>query len=110
MASPPIAFCRRIAILSSSMEPRVTTIPRTTLAIGIAGLGAIGSTIAKALAAGIPGLSLDALAVRDRAKAERWLAAPGATTAIVPLAALAARCRGIVERLPPAPFAGAREP
>jgi len=88
----------------------VTTTPRTTLAIGIAGLGAIGRTVAKALAAGIPGLSLAALAVRDRTKAERWLVAQGTTTAIVPLAALAARCDVIVECLPPAHFADIAEP
>src|SRR5258708_4805243 len=110
MASPPIAFCRRVAIRPSSTEPHVTTTRRRTLAIGIAGLGAIGSTVAKALAAGIPGLSLAALAVRDRTKAERWLVAQGTTTAIVPLAALAARCDVIVECLPPAHFADIAEP
>jgi len=88
----------------------VTTTPRTTLAVGIAGLGAIGSTVAKALAAGIPGLSLAALAVRDRAKAERWLAVQGIATEIVPLGALAGRCDIVVECLPPARFAEIAEP
>src|SRR6266852_6267466 len=92
------------------MEPRVTTTPQTTLAVGIAGLGAIGRTVAEALAAGIPGLSLAALAVRDRAKAERWLTAHGITTEIVPLGALAGRCDVIVECLPPARFAEIAEP
>jgi len=92
------------------MEPRVTTTPQTTLAVGIAGLGAIGSTVAKGLAAGIPGLSLAALAVRDRAKAERWLAAQEITTAIVPLGALAGRCDIVIECLPPARFAEIAEP
>jgi aspartate dehydrogenase len=92
------------------MEFRVTTSAPSTLAVGVAGLGAIGSTVVKALAAGIPGLSLAALAVRDRAKADRWLAVHGISTAIVPLPVLAARCDVVVECLPPARFAEIAEP
>src|SRR5947209_1739156 len=39
-------------------------------AIGIAGLGAIGGAVARKLAAGIPGLRLDAVAVRAAAEGE----------------------------------------
>jgi aspartate dehydrogenase len=78
---------------------------RRTLSVGIAGLGAIGGVVAEALAAGIPGLALAAIAVRDRAKADSWLAPRRIVTEIVPLAALAERCDIVVECLPPARFA-----
>jgi aspartate dehydrogenase len=76
-----------------------------TLSIGIAGLGAIGGTVAAALAAGIPGLALTAIAVRDQDKAEAWLAARRIVVPIVPLATLPSRCDVVVECLPPARFA-----
>ena len=41
--------------------------------VAIAGLGAIGRTLAKRLADGMPGLSLACAAARDRAKAQAWL-------------------------------------
>ena len=41
--------------------------------VAIAGLGAIGRTLAKRLAAGMPGLSLACAAARDRAKAQAFL-------------------------------------
>ena len=41
--------------------------------VAIAGLGAIGRTLAKRLAAGMPGLALACAAARDRAKAQAWL-------------------------------------
>jgi aspartate dehydrogenase len=81
-----------------------------TLSVGIAGLGAIGGVVAAALAAGIPGLALAAIAVRDRAKAEAWLASRWITAEIVALSALAARCDIVVECLPPARFAEIAEP
>jgi aspartate dehydrogenase len=74
------------------------------LSVGIAGLGAIGGTVATALAAGVSGLTLAAIAVRDQAKAEAWLAARRIAAPIVPLAALASRCDIVVECLPPARF------
>jgi aspartate dehydrogenase len=43
--------------------------------VAIAGLGAVGRALARRLAAGIPGLTLAAVAARDRARAETWLAA-----------------------------------
>jgi aspartate dehydrogenase len=81
-----------------------------TLSIGIAGLGAIGGTVAAALAAGIPGLALTAIAVGDRGKAEAWLATRRIVVPIVPLAALALRCDVVLECLPPARFAEIAEP
>src|SRR5258708_20429678 len=75
-----------------------------TLSIGIAGIGAIGGTVAAALAAGIPGLTLAAIAVRDQAKAQTWLAARRIVVPVVPLAALASHCDAVVECLPPVRF------
>ncbi len=79
--------------------------PDQTFSIGIAGLGAIGGTVAAALAAGIPGLALAAISVRDQSKAEAWLAARRIVVPIVPLAALTSHCDVVVECLPPARFA-----
>jgi aspartate dehydrogenase len=44
------------------------------LRVGIAGLGAIGRSVARAIAAGVPGLTLSAIAARDTEKARNWLA------------------------------------
>src|SRR5438309_11658456 len=41
--------------------------------VAIAGLGAIGRVLARALADGIPGLTLTAAAARDHSKAQAWL-------------------------------------
>src|SRR5258708_33328315 len=41
--------------------------------IAIAGLGAIGRTVARRLAEGMPGLSLACVAARDVGKAKAWL-------------------------------------
>ena len=41
--------------------------------VGIAGLGAIGRTLAKSLSEGVPGLALACAAAGDRAKAQAWL-------------------------------------
>jgi len=41
--------------------------------IAIAGLGAIGRSVARKLADGLPGLALSGIATRDRAKAQAWL-------------------------------------
>lgn len=75
------------------------------LSIGIAGLGAIGGAVARKLAAGLPGLRLDCVAVRDVAKGEAWLAANRVEAPIVPLAELPRRCDVVVECLPSAHFA-----
>ena len=45
----------------------------TTTHVAIAGLGAIGRAIARALDEDVPGLALSAVAARDRAKAQAWL-------------------------------------
>lgn len=59
--------------------------PQTRVAI--AGLGAIGREVARRLKAGIPGLALAAVAARDGAKAQSWLAREGIDCPLVDFAA-----------------------
>jgi aspartate dehydrogenase len=53
--------------------------------VAIVGLGAIGRTVARQLAQGLPGLVLSAVAARDSAKARAWLAAQHIDCPIVAL-------------------------
>jgi aspartate dehydrogenase len=76
----------------------------------LAGLGAVGLDVARRLQAGIPGLTLAAVAVRDRDKARRSLPQVGDTIAILPAEALAESCDVVVECLPPALFRAVCEP
>jgi aspartate dehydrogenase len=59
-----------------------------SIRVAIAGLGAIGRTVARKLADGLPGLSLSAVAVRDRDKARAWLEGERIACPVVPLDAL----------------------
>ena len=77
---------------------------RTALRVAIAGLGAIGAPLARALDAGVEGLSLVAVAARDRAKAERTVAGFRALPAILPLAGLGEAADIVVEAAPAAVF------
>src|SRR5215207_7147069 len=72
------------------------------LTVAIGGLGAIGAHLARALDAGVEGLSLVAVAARDRVKAERLLSGFRAPPAIVSLAELAERADVVVEAAPAA--------
>jgi len=74
------------------------------LRIGLAGLGAVGLEVARRLIAGIPGLTLAAVAVRDEGKAKRALPQLGDSIALKPATALAEDCDVVVECLPPALF------
>lgn len=74
------------------------------LTVGIGGLGAIGAHLARALDAGVEGLSLVAVASRDRAKAERAVAGFRTPPAVVSLAELAERAEVVVEAAPAAAF------
>ena len=56
--------------------------------VGIAGLGAIGRTLAHALAKGMPGLELAGVAARDHVKARTWLDQEGIACPIVKLEAM----------------------
>ncbi len=73
------------------------------LRVGLAGLGAVGLEVARRLIAGVPGLTLAAVAVRDADKARRALPQLG-TIAIKPATALADDCDVVVECLPPPLF------
>src|SRR5690349_15093048 len=73
------------------------------LTVGIAGLGAIGLHLAKAIDVGVPGLRLAAVSARDHAKAERNVAGFRSKPAIVPVSDLAG-CDVVVEAAPAAIF------
>ncbi len=73
------------------------------LRVGIAGLGAVGLEVAQRLIEGVPGLTLGAVAVRDKTKALRALPALE-TVAFRAAIELADDCDVVVECLPPALF------
>jgi aspartate dehydrogenase len=72
------------------------------LRIGIAGLGAIGSEVARRLDAGLPGLTLAAVAVRDPDQMNRTLGRRDLE--IASFTRMAETCDVVVECLPPALF------
>jgi aspartate dehydrogenase len=77
--------------------------PAVNQTVAIAGLGAIGLPLARALDAGVDGLTLIAVAARDHAKAETSLAGFRTRPRIVGLAALA-EADIVVEAAPAAMF------
>jgi aspartate dehydrogenase len=77
---------------------------RPPLRVGLAGLGAVGLTVARRLAAGIPGLVLAAVTVRDVEKARRTLPTIDGAIPVLAFDELAEACDVIVEGLPPALF------
>jgi aspartate dehydrogenase len=79
-------------------------VPKDAYRIGLAGLGAVGLGIARRLEAGIPGLALVAIAVRDKDKARRNLPDAGTRIPIMAPEALAQVSDIVVEGLPPALF------
>jgi len=85
-------------------QPGEDAVPRNSLTVGIAGLGAVGLNVARALEEGIPGLTLAAIAVRDRDKARRNLPGAGERIPIVAAEALAQSCDIVIECLPPQLF------
>jgi len=72
------------------------------LRVAIAGLGAIGRTLARRLAAGVPGLELAGVAARDQAKAQAWLDEERIVCPVVALDALPAHADIAVECAPSA--------
>jgi len=74
------------------------------LRVGLAGLGAVGLEVARRLIAGVPGLTLAAVAVRDVEKAKRALPQVGGAIAVRKATELANDCDVVVECLPPALF------
>jgi aspartate dehydrogenase len=77
---------------------------KTPLRVGIAGLGAVGLEVAKRLIAGVPGLTLVAVAARDVEKARRALPPAGSSIPVRNATELANDCDIVVECLPPALF------
>jgi aspartate dehydrogenase len=77
---------------------------KSHLRVGIAGLGAVGLDVARRLIAGVPGLTLAAIAARDAEKARRALPQVGDSVSVRNLADIADACDVIVEVLPPALF------
>ena len=74
------------------------------LRVGIAGLGAIGLPVCRALDAGIRGLKLVAVSARDRERAAARLAELAAPPPVVGLAELAELADVVVESIPAACF------
>lgn len=74
------------------------------LRVGLAGLGAVGLAVAKRLEAGLEGLTLSAVAVRDADKAKRNLPRLGAGIPLVSAAELPSHSDIIVECLPSSLF------
>jgi aspartate dehydrogenase len=85
-------------------QGREAIVVGATLKVGLAGLGAVGLGVAQRLEAGIPGLALAAVAVRDKDKARRNLPGAGDRIPVVAAAALAQSCDIVVECLPPQLF------
>ena len=84
---------------------------RRDLKLGIAGLGAIGLAVARAVDAGrVPGIRFAAASVRDQAKARRTTESFRSPPALMDLAALAEAYDVIVECLPSAQFAAIATP
>jgi aspartate dehydrogenase len=74
------------------------------LRVGLAGLGTVGLEVAKRLIAGVPGLTLVCVAVRDVEKARRMLPQVGGSIPVCKATELADGCDIVVECLPPALF------
>jgi aspartate dehydrogenase len=81
-----------------------TATSRQSLRVGLAGLGAVGLEVAKRLIAGVPGLTLSAVAVRDIEKARHALPQIGGAIPARKATELADDCDVVVECLPPALF------
>ncbi len=77
---------------------------KSPLRVGLAGMGAVGLEVARRLQAGVPGLVLAAVSVRDVAKAKRGLPQVGDSIPVRKATELADDCDIVVECLPPAVF------
>jgi len=95
------------------MESQQNSRPGQTLRVGIAGFGAVGRSLAKALAAGIEGLALSAIVSRDAERVRSTLpqgAPEAAPVAVVPISELAQHAELIVECAPAAILPEIAEP
>ena len=78
--------------------------------VGVAGLGTIGTVVARSLDAGIDGLSLEAVTSRDHDKARRRMEPFANTVPVVSAEELAERVEVVVECVPKAAFRAIAEP
>lgn len=85
------------------MTRGVDRVTKTPLRVGLAGVGAVGTTVARKLLEGIDGLTLAAISVRDEAKARAAL--PGYDGPVLSVDEIGPECDVVVECLPPAMFA-----
>jgi aspartate dehydrogenase len=74
--------------------------PRPDLRVAIAGLGAIGTKVAKALDQGIDGMVLAAVAAKDPEKHRSWLGNLTRPPAVVPIEALSEAADLVIECAP----------
>jgi aspartate dehydrogenase len=74
--------------------------PVPNLRVAVGGLGAIGMVVARALDAGIPGLTLSAVSAKDIAEARRRVAGFVSPPCVAPLGQLAALADVVVECAP----------
>lgn len=81
----------------------------TPLRIGLAGLGGVGCEVARRLEAGIPGLRLAAVSVRNVAQAQSRVPRIGKEVPVLAPEALADACDIVVEALPPTLFRSVAE-
>lgn len=79
-------------------------------AVAVAGLGAVGLRVARALDAGIPGLRLTAVSAHDLDRARTRIAGFASAPKLAGLADLAGQADIVVECLPPACFRDIAEP
>jgi aspartate dehydrogenase len=68
--------------------------------VGVAGLGTIGKSLVTALDAGVPGLTLSAVAARDRGAAEEWLKRLNTVPPVVEFPGFPESCDLVVESAP----------
>jgi aspartate dehydrogenase len=80
------------------------------LRVALAGLGAIGMTVARRLDDGVDGLALSAVSARDLERARKRVGDFRTAPAVVEVAALPARADVVVECAPAAAFAAIAEP
>jgi aspartate dehydrogenase len=80
------------------------------LAVGIAGVGAIGSVVARALDRGLAGFRLEAVSIRDASRRPAALNEFTRSVDAVDARELAQRCDVVVECAPSAAFAGIVRP
>jgi len=89
-------------MIRPTLVPDAGTTGTTDCTVSIAGLGAIGRAVARRLDEGIPRMRLAAVAARDEAKAQSFLATLSRPVPIVPLAALAGHADIVIECAPAA--------